>query len=240
MNFVLPFVLALAGYTGAVGGADADTLAYGSAQSFSGTVLEETEGRLAVIPDEDEAESGIAERFAVTYPMAEEGFEAGTGQKVVVYYTVPENLAKTAEIAANDISMEGYRKFTLFAEPSEEKERRLIGMGEEKPWWSEEMISYDIYYYGLSEVTAAVDGKAMPLEQALADGKVTSKGILHKAHQDAEEGRVKWDAYRDGGSMDYEYEGYSIIKYNRSEERDLYICCPGMKLYHLDKMYGRY
>ncbi len=135
MNFVLPFVLALAGYTGAVGGADADTLAYGSAQSFSGTVLEETEGRLTVIPDEDEAESGIAERFAVTYPMAEEGFEAGTGQKVVVYYTVPENLAETAEIAANDISMEGYRKFTLFAEPSEEKERRLIGMGEEKPWW---------------------------------------------------------------------------------------------------------
>ncbi len=240
MNFILPFVLVLAGYTGAVGGEDADILAHGSAQSFLGTVLEETEAGLIVIPDEEEAERGIAERFAVAYPAAEEGFAVGTGQKVVVYYTVPENLAKTAEITADDISTEGYRKFTLFAEPSEKKERRLIGRGEEKPWWSEEMIPYDIYYYGLSEVTAVVDGKAMPLEQALASGKITSEGILHKAHQDAEEGRIHWDAYRDGGSLDYEYEEYSIAKYNNGRENDLYINCPGVKLYHLSEMYGRY
>ena len=92
---------------------------------------------------------------------------------------------------------------------------------------------YDIYYYGLEEVNVKVNDKVMTLENALKDGYLTLSGILSKANKDKGDNAVSYD---DGGSKEYQYESFVIIKYHKLDgNRDMYICKAGTSLNDLSK-----
>ena len=55
--------------------------------------------------------------------------------------------------------------------------------------------------------------------------------IIEKANQDEKNGIIKSDMYKDGGSMQYNYENYIIIKCHTIDgNRDVYIGTKDLKL----------
>ena len=71
----------------------------------------------------------------------------------------------------------------------------------------------------------------MPLEDALKSGKMTIDGILIKANQDASNGKIKSEMYKDGGTTEWYYDTYTIIKcHSLDGNRDVYIGLPEMRL----------
>ena len=88
-----------------------------------------------------------------------------------------------------------------------------------------------MYYYGLEEVNIFVDNKTMSLEEALRTGKMTIDGILAKANKDVSNGTIKEERYKDGGTAEWYYEDYTIIKrHSLDGNRDVYIGIPDMRL----------
>ena len=73
----------------------------------------------------------------------------------------------------------------------------------------------------------------MTLENALKDGYLTLSGILSKANKDRGDNIVSYD---DGGSREYQYETFVIIKCRKLDgNRDMYICKAGTTLNDLNK-----
>ncbi len=71
----------------------------------------------------------------------------------------------------------------------------------------------------------------MPLEDALKSGKITIDGIIAKANNDNKNNLIQSDMYKDGGSMVYKYNDYTIIKMHTvNGNRDVYIGAPEMNI----------
>ena len=61
--------------------------------------------------------------------------------------------------------------------------------------------------------------------------KITMNEIIEKANQDEKDGKVKTEMYKDGGSKEYHYENYTIIKCHTLDgNRDVYIGTKDLKL----------
>lgn len=74
----------------------------------------------------------------------------------------------------------------------------------------------------------------MSLEAALKSGKMTIEGILARANQDESDGKIKSAMYKDGGTTEWYYEDYKIIKcHSLDGNRDVYIGIPEMHLSEL-------
>lgn len=89
-----------------------------------------------------------------------------------------------------------------------------------------EEYDYTIYGYDGS-VNIRIDSKDYSLKEALLKNKITMEEIIEKAN------KVFPDAisYDDGGSMEYHYDNYTIIKCNRLDgNRDVYIGTKDMTL----------
>ena len=91
---------------------------------------------------------------------------------------------------------------------------------------------YDIYTYK-GEVNVIINTEKMSLRDALLNDKITVEQILEKAEKDFNERMIWRGIFADGGSKNYIYDDYSILKCNRymmNDEinRDLYIGVPSM------------
>ena len=86
---------------------------------------------------------------------------------------------------------------------------------------------YDLYYYGIDEVKITINNKTMLLQEALKSGNITLDGLIIKANKDIPNARM----YRDGGSMEYHYDDYTIIKMHKLDgNRDVYIGTKDMTI----------
>ena len=133
----------------------------------------------------------------------------------------------------------GNLDFELSVTPSGKKERTEILRVNEK--YENGSSSYSLYYYGLSDVSITIDGQTLPLAQALQEGKLTPQDILQKGWQDLENKEIRGGAYRDGGSVDYLYGDFTIIKFHTLDGlRDFYIGIPEMELNALEDQYYPY
>lgn len=133
----------------------------------------------------------------------------------------------------------GNLDFELSVTPSGKKERTEILRVNEK--YENGSSSYSLYYYGLSDVSITIDGQTLPLAQALQEGKLTPQDIRRKGWQDLENKEIRGGAYRDGGSVDYLYGDFTIIKFNTLDGlRDFYIGIPETELNALEKQYYPY
>ena len=193
--------------------------------SFVGTVLEETTTYMIVEPNEDEAERKISDKFVINYGVDHYDYLYGIGSKVLIRYT-GNSFIETypVPITTDNISVDGYDDFKLIVKNSEEPEKRKILNNLEINKYSS---NYDLYYYGLDEVNVEVDNEIISLEEALKAGKLTISGIIKKANKD----NVKSNMYKDGGSMIYWYDDYTIIKMHTiSGNRDVYIGAKDMNM----------
>ncbi len=152
--------------------------------------------------------------------------------KTVTLTTPPPTIEADRDIIGN-------LDFELSVTPSGKKERTEILRVNEK--YENGSSSYSLYYYGLSDVSITIDGQTLPLAQALQEGKLTPQDIRRKGWQDLENKEIRGGAYRDGGSVDYLYGDFTIIKFNTLDGlRDFYIGIPEMELNALEKQYYPY
>ena len=196
--------------------------------SFVATVLEETTTYMIVEPNEDEEERKSADKIQINYGVDHIDFLYGIGRKVIINYTGYIKETYPAQIDTNNILIEGYEEFELSVKKSNDKKKTKILNNQELYKWNSE---FDLYYYGLEEVNIFVDNKTMSLEEALRTGKMTIDGILAKANKDVSNGTIKEERYKDGGTAEWYYEDYTIIKrHSLVGNRDVYIGIPEMRL----------
>lgn len=117
-------------------------------------------------------------------------------------------------------------QFILTVKESNKKNVEKITIGELK-----NKYSYDIYFYGLDSVMIKINNKELDLKEALLNDIITMEEIIEKAEHDEKNGIIKSAMYMDGGSKEYHYSDYTIIKSNNLDEnKDVYIGIPEMIL----------
>ena len=103
----------------------------------------------------------------------------------------------------------------------------------------EQKHGYNVYYYGIEEVKVLQNGKEIDLKEAISKDNAIIEKIVLKAEKDTGLGIVKnYGMYKDGGTKEYEYDNYNIIKSNRlagenSRNRDVYITRSDLKYYKI-------
>lgn len=196
----------------------------GEIHSFVGTVLEETTTYMIVEPNEDEIERKSSDKIQINYATDHKDYLYGIGRKVIIEYNGAIMESYPAQINTDYILTDGYENFTLTVKKSENTNKRKIINNTEL---YKNNSDFNLYYYGLDEVNVTIKGQTMSLEKALKSGKITLDGLIIKANKDFPNAT----SYDDGGSMEYHYEDYSIIKVHKLDgNRDVYIGVPGMKL----------
>lgn len=193
--------------------------------SFVGTVLEETTTYMIVEPNEDEIERKIADKIKINYENTENrDYLYGVGRKVIISYTGSIKETYPPQIDTDDILTDGYEEFELTVKTAESKNITKILNNKEL---YKNNADYDLYYYGIDEVKITINNKTMLLEEALRSGKMTIDGLIIKANKDFPNTEV----YKDGGSMEYHYGNYTIIKLHKLDgNRDVYIGKPNLTL----------
>lgn len=192
--------------------------------SFVGTVLEETTKYMIVEPNADEEERKSSDKIKINYGTDHIDYLYGVGRKVVIFYNGFIMESYPAQINTDNISIDGYEDFKIEVKPSNKIEAKKILNNKDL---SADNQDYNLYFYGLDEVNVTVDSKKMTLEDALKSGKMTIQGIIQKANKDFPNAT----SYDDGGSVEYHYKDYSIIKVHKLDgNRDVYIGVPSMKL----------
>lgn len=196
--------------------------------SFVGTVIEETTTYMIVEPNEDEVERKSSDRIVINYGTDHIDYLYGIGRKVIINYTGYIMETYPAQINTDNISVFGYEDFEISVKKAErvKKAKVLNDMDIHK-----NNSDVDLYYYGLEEVNVKVDNKTMSLEEALRSGKLTIDGLLIKANKDVSSGTIKSETYKDGGTTEWYYKDYTIIKcHSLDGNRDVYIGIPEMRL----------
>jgi len=201
--------------------------------SFIGTVLEETTTYMIVEPNEDEVERKSSDKIVINYETDNTDYLYGVGRKVLIKYTGYIMETYPAQINTNYISVEGYSEFEILVKKSDKIENKKILSNTDL---YKNNSDYDLYYYGLEEVNVNVDDKIMSLEDALKSGKITLDKIISNANKDLENEEIIGDMYKDGGSMIYKYDTYTIIKkHTLSGNRDMYIGILEMTIQDINK-----
>ena len=192
--------------------------------SFVGTVLEEKTNYMIVEPNEDEDERKSSDKIKINYGADNVDHLYGIGRKVVVYYTGYIMESYPAQINTNKIDVDGYKDFEITVKKSTDISKKKIINNKDL---ASDGKDFNLYYYGLDEVNVKVDNKEMSLEKALKSGKITLNGIGEKANTDIQDATI----YKDGGSLEYHYKDYTIIKVHKEDgNRDVYIGIPEMEL----------
>jgi len=199
-------------------------------RSFIATVIEEEPTYLIVEPNDGEPEKLQSNTRKILIANGENrDYFYGVGRKVIITYD-NKIQSDTNTIIGADIDTDGYDKFEFEVVESEKIEKKKILNNKDLDKFNSD---YDLYYYGLEEVNVKVDDKVMTLEKALRDGYLTLSGILSKANKDKGDNVVSYD---DGGSREYQYESFVIIKYHKLDgNRDMYICKARTTLNDLNK-----
>lgn len=185
--------------------------------SFVGTILEETTTYMIVEPNEDEIERKSADKIKINYGTDHIDYLYGVGRKVIINYTGYIKETYPAQIDSNDILINGYEEFTLTVQTDQSKEKIKVLNSKEL---DKSDTDYNLYYYGINEVRININNKTMLLEEALRSGKMTIDGLIIKANKDFPDAPI----YKDGGSVEYHYDNYTIIKMHTLDgNRDVYI-----------------
>lgn len=102
----------------------------------------------------------------------------------------------------------------------------------------EQKHGYNVYYYGVEKVKVLQNGKEVDLKEAISKDNAIIEKIVLKAEKDTGLGIVKnYGMYKDGGTAEYTYDNYNIIKCDRLSEggniKDVYITRGDIKYYKI-------
>ena len=179
-------------------------------------------------PNEDELERNSADKIRINYGTDHIDYLYGIGRKVIINYSGAIKETYPAQIDTNNILIDGYEEFELNVKTSKDRNKIKVLNNKEL---NKNDIDYNLYYYGLDEVTITIKDKTITLEEALRSGKMTINGLIIKANKDFPNAQV----YKDGGSMEYHYDNYTIIKMHKvNGNRDVYIGTKDMTINNVE------
>lgn len=195
---------------------------------FYGKVIESTASYIIVEPNENEEERKSADKISVGLGENNDAlYTNGTNVKITYDGTILESYP--AQVKATKIEIKSAENFEiLFKERQSINNYNKIYAILDKS--ETDRYNYTIYAYDGS-VNIKIDGKEYSLKNALLENRITMEEIIAKANQDEKDGKIKTEMYKDGGSMEYHYENYTIIKYHALDgNRDVYIGTKDLKL----------
>lgn len=89
---------------------------------------------------------------------------------------------------------------------------------------------YNVYEYN-GNVSIKLDRPIDTLQNALLDNRITMEEIIQKANQDIADKKIKSNSYDHGGTIEYNYPSYTIIRLHQlNGNQDVYIGPKTMKL----------
>ena len=194
---------------------------------FYGKVIESTANYIIVEPNENEEIRKLSDKISIGLEeYSDVVYMLGTNVKVTYDGTIMESYP--AQVKATKIELKSAENFEILFYDKQPMESYKIYTILDKT----ETDKYDYTIYGYDgSVNIRIDGKDYSLKEALSENKITMEEIIAKANQDEKDGKIKAEMYKDGGSMEYHYENYTIIKFHTLDgDRDVYIGTKDFKL----------
>ncbi len=192
--------------------------------SFFGKVIESTSKYIIVEPNENEDIRKLTDKISIALGENNDAlYEIGTNVKINYDGTVMESYP--AQINATNIELKSADNFEIiFKERQKTDSYNKIYAILDKS--ETDKYNYTIYAYDGS-VNIVIDGQEYTLREALLENKISMEEIIAKANKDIPNAI----SYDDGGSVEYHYENYTIIKYHTLDgNRDVYIGTKDMTI----------
>ncbi len=194
---------------------------------FYGTIIESKQNYIIVEPNEGEEIRKSADKISIG--LGEDNdpiYQVGTNVKITYTGTVMESYPAIVDAIKIELkSAENFEIRFYDKQPqTDTKINKILDKSETNKY------DYNIYSYDGS-VNILINGEEISLRNALLENRITMNEIIVKANQDEKDGKVKANIYKDGGSMEYQYENYKIIKYHTlNGNRDVYIGAKTMTI----------
>ncbi len=194
---------------------------------FYGKIIEATNKYIIVEPNKEEKVRESSDKISIGLEEnSDVVYMIGTNVKITYDGTIMESYP--AQVNGAKIEVKSAENFEILFYDKHPMESYKIYTILDKS----ETYKYDYTIYGYDgSVNIRIDGKDYSLKEALLQNKITMEEIISKANQDEKDGKIKADMYKDGGSMEYHYENYTIIKCHTIDgNRDVYIGTKDLKL----------
>ena len=194
---------------------------------FYGTIIEYKANNIIVEPREGENIRKSADKISIDIgKYSDVVYMVGTNVKITYDGTIMESYP--AQVKATKIELKSAENFELkFSKKSNSgsKIEKILDKSETKKLG---IYSYDYNIYSYNgTVNIIIDGKETSLRNALLENKIKMEEIIAKANKDFPNAV----SYDDGGSMEYHYKNYTIIKVHKLDgNRDVYIGEPKLKI----------
>ena len=192
--------------------------------SFFGKVIESTASYIIVEPNEDEDIRKSSDKISISLGEYNDAiYEVGTNVKITYDGTIMESYPAQVKVTKIEVkSTENFEIIFKDRQPIDSYNKIYVILDKSET----NKYDYTIYAYDGS-VNIRIDGKAYSLKEALLENKITMEEIIAKANKDFPDAV----SYDDGGSIEYHYENYTIIKCHRLDgNRDVYIGTKEMTL----------
>ena len=141
-----------------------------------------------------------------------------------------ESLLKSVDVNIQDLILNEknlYNNFEIIFKEQLPIQKNLIISKNEK-------YNYNIYSYG-GEVKINKNGKELSLKEALLKNEITLEDILNKCQKEAYEKKMRFDMYKDGGTLEYKNDYYTVIKFNKNKGNDIYFTQKNLGLNEIEK-----
>lgn len=192
--------------------------------SFFGKVIESTSKYIIVEPNENEGIRKSADKISIGLGENNDVlYEIGTNVKITYDGTVMESYP--AQINATKIELKSADNFEIVFKERQpiDSYNRIYAILDKS---ETDKYNYSIYAYEGS-VNIVIDEQEYTLREALLGNKITMEEIIAKANKDFPDAIT----YDDGGSVEYHYENYTIIKFHTLDgNRDVYIGTKNMTI----------
>jgi len=199
--------------------------------SFYGKVIESSQKYIIVEPNEGEEIRKSADKISVGLGNNNDAiYKVGTNVKVIYTGYVMESYP--AQVNAVNIELKSVENFEIkFYDKHPQnytKIQRILDKSETDNY------DYNIHSYDGS-VNIIINGEETSLRNALLENKITMDEIIAEANADLKDKRITGSEYDDGGSIEYKYNLYTIIKCHKLDgNRDVYIGGPNLNINYLN------
>jgi len=189
--------------------------------SFFGKVMESYSSYIIVEPNEGEEErTNSNSKFRINLEENNDKiYEVGTNVKITYVGGILES--NPAQVDTTKIEIKSVDSFALiFHEEPGNVKRQIIDKNTSKKY------DYNIYIYN-GKVEIKMNSKTYSLEEALKENKITMDEIISQANEEIKNPIM----YKDGGSIEYHYDNYTLIKFHTLDgNKDVYIGNKNLKL----------
>ena len=193
--------------------------------SFCGTITQVEENLFFVEPDEGEKIRQSSDLIMVGKLKLDTNVKYEVGERIRIFYDGTVRETYPAQIKATKYESISEPDFKILFENNQTPDKiySILDKSETNKY------DYNIYAYD-GIVNIKIDGNNYSLKEALLKNKISIEEILKKASEDFPNS----PSYDDGGSVEYHYENYTIIKLNTLDgNRDVYFGPKNMTIHNI-------